>query len=64
MDITAADLKVLHEHALRAGTLEAWSNIALEYIDAAERKINELSVAKHQAEDRESRLRFLDTTGG
>ena len=40
--ITVKDLKVLREHALKAGTWVEWSELALEWCEQADAKIKKL----------------------
>lgn len=46
MNLDVEDMKALRERALKAGTLFQWSEIAIEWIEAANEKIKELSKEK------------------
>ena len=61
VSIDQQGLKILREHALRVGTLEQWSIIALEYIDGL---LAEIERARKEAEQyRQNWLRLQDATG-
>jgi len=42
IDVDAAGLELLRNHALRVGTLELWSEVAIEWAKAAEAEIAKL----------------------
>ncbi len=42
VSIDAKGLRVLYEHAVIAGTLSGWASIAMEYAEAAEKRVGEL----------------------
>ena len=48
--IDASGLRVLRDHAKRLGTLEAWSELVLEWAEAAEREITRVHVSTRVAE--------------
>jgi hypothetical protein len=42
------DIKRLRDHAIRAGTLLQWSKIAIEWMEQAQKKIEELQGNKNE----------------